>query len=532
MKAIYKIHIVTLAIAVFMGLPMSNATVYAGGTSRDEPVLADWARSKTKPGWYDWGKNYWPTKPVRGGIFRRAVYQYVGMMNPNHWPVNDFNLLGYFYEAPLRTDGQYRATGLWLASSFQYLNPFTVEMKLREGIKFHDGTDLNARSYKYLFEWIMDKKNSCFTRSFLTKVKSIEVKDDYTLVWRFTEAWSGFPDKMTNLGGWAISEKSLRETSALNNLEKLSRKAKLARKKAERAEKKAEKARKKAKEIEKRVGKLRAQTRDAKTSDRNPVGTGPYMLDEARPGNYVLMKRNPNWWFAGAVGQPDMPYFDGIKFTVIPDPAIQLANLRAGRIDYLRVAKSQYPLVKNDPTLRTSKFPSPGMKGLMFNHAKGPCQDIRVRKAVSHAIDRKALIVGTQYGLPRVASCLFPGNHWAHNPNLKPVTYDPELSKRLLSEAGYKQGLTLKGAIVIGPPENQILMPAIIHMLSKVGIDWKVDLLENAAYTDRLLNLEFDISGLTMNLFYDPDMTAQILYHPSGSNNNQQCPVRILQTGA
>jgi len=64
-----------------------------------------------------------------------------------------------------------------------------------------------------------------------------------------------------------------------------------------------------------------------------------------------------------------------------------------------------------------------------------------VRKAISHALDRKALIHGTVFGLGRIASCMYPGDHWTHNPNLKPVSYDPELS----AEAGYPNGLTVKG---------------------------------------------------------------------------------------
>ncbi|MBW1710311.1 MAG: hypothetical protein JRJ73_10590, partial [Deltaproteobacteria bacterium] len=87
----------------------------------------------------------------------------------------------------------------------------------------------------------------------------------------------------------------------------------------------------------------------------------------------------------------------------------------------------------------------PHVQALRFNTQKGPCKDIRVRKAVSHAIDRKALVAGIQFGLATVASSMYPGKHWCHNPNLKPVRYDPELSKKLLAEAGYPDGITLKG---------------------------------------------------------------------------------------
>ena len=88
---------------------------------------------------------------------------------------------------------------------------------------------------------------------------------------------------------------------------------------------------------------------DAEKYDSQPQGTGPYILEEASPGNFLKLKRNPNWWFAKASGNPDMPYFDGIHVSVIPDPAVRLANLRAGKIDALTLDKSQYAACEERP---------------------------------------------------------------------------------------------------------------------------------------------------------------------------------------
>ncbi|MBW1711233.1 MAG: hypothetical protein JRJ73_15385, partial [Deltaproteobacteria bacterium] len=78
--------------------------------------------------------------------------------------------------------------------------------------------------------------------------------------------------------------------------------------------------------------------------DNQAVGTGRFMVEEGRPGNYLKLKRNPNWWFGKSIGLPDMPYFDGWLINVIPDPSVQLANLRAGKIDAMNVDPSQYLL--------------------------------------------------------------------------------------------------------------------------------------------------------------------------------------------
>ena len=85
-------------------------------------------------------------KPVRGGIYRVAAEQYIGKMNPNHWPVLDWISMGYFHEKLLLTDGQYKSTVPWLAEEVKFEDPQTVLMRLREGVRFHDGSKLDAEA--------------------------------------------------------------------------------------------------------------------------------------------------------------------------------------------------------------------------------------------------------------------------------------------------------------------------------------------------------------------------------------------------
>jgi peptide/nickel transport system substrate-binding protein len=229
-----------------------------------------------------------------------------------------------------------------------------------------------------------------------------------------------------------------------------------------------------------------------------------------------------------------MPYLDGVIITVIPDPAVQLANLRAGKIDTMNVDKANYDLIKDDPNLYVYKFPGNAVASLFFNLAQGPCQNILVRKAISHAIDREALIVGTQFGLGRIASAGFPGDHWAHNPNLKPVSYDPELSKKLLAEAGYPGGLSIKGHGGNSPAAITI-NEAIKAMLKNVGIDWQVDALDQAAGSDRVKNLEYDLLAGGYSNIWEPDIMLTNLYHPKGGFNygrsNNKKAIELMEIG-
>jgi peptide/nickel transport system substrate-binding protein len=214
-----------------------------------------------------------------------------------------------------------------------------------------------------------------------------------------------------------------------------------------------------------------------------------------------------------------MPYFYGIRVSVIPDPSVRLANLKAGKLDFIVLDAVQYKLVKSDPNFNVSTMPLNWLVYLTFNHSKGPCADIRVRQAISHAIDRNALVKGTQFGLGRVASCMYPDDHWAHNSDLKPVSYDPELSRKLLAQAGYINGLTLRG-FTLNIPEAQAFAKAVMAMLEKVGITWKPVFLSVTGMMEPFRKLDFDVVGNLYPWIQEPDHIATLLYDPQSPFNN------------
>ena len=487
-----------------------------------------------KHSWMRWDKEYWPTKPVRGGYLHYAASKYIGLMNPHHWPVHDWGAIGMFYEQLVYVDGSYEASVPWIVRTWEYEDPQTAVTTIQKGIRFFDNAVLDAHAIKANMDWIVDRNNGAWTRTYFKLIESVEVVDDYTIRWRFNKPWGGFMGAL-NYMGYIISPNALKGDVALRNFRRVEKKFKLARNKAAKAEKKArqavskgageadraiqaaEQARKKVSDLEKEYVELELSAKGARDLDVYPVGTGAYMLEEGRPGNYLKLKRNPDWWFGKLIGQ-DMPFHDGVQSFVIPDPAIQLANLRAGKIDMMGVSKAQYPLVQNDPKLNVYVSPQPHTSMIRFNHAKGPCQDIRVRQAISHAIDRKALIFGTQHGLGREASGIYPGDHHCHNPSLQPVTYDPKLSRKLLAEAGFPEGLTIKG-YADNNTDTMTLTEAVKAMLAQVGITWQVDFLDTVAASDRLKNLEYDAAMGGWIYIFNPDSVATGLYHPKGGFN-------------
>ncbi|MEW6185340.1 MAG: ABC transporter substrate-binding protein [Thermodesulfobacteriota bacterium] len=497
----------------------------------------------------DWGPKYWPSKPVRGGVLQASWPQYIGLMNPNHWPVNDWQTMAIIFDRIVYTDGSYRATIPWLAESWSFPDKLTCIMKLRRGVQFHDGSDFNAESLKYQMEWIKNPANGAWSRALLDPLESIEVLDNYTVKWHFKKPWASFLGTMASVPGYPLSAKALKADVALRESRTLARQLEREKEQVKKAEKEAseaagdsaakantnlERARKKLAEVEEKYKKAAVLAEGVKEFDNHPVGSGPFMLEEGSPGNYVKLKRNPNWWLAKFIGMPNMPYFDGVKVSVIPDPSVRLANLRAGKLDFVMLEPNEYPMVKNDRNLQINIYPVNHLVGMRFNTTGGPCKDIRVRKAVSHALDRKALIAGVDFGLGRPASAMFPDDHWCHNPNLKPVKYDPALSKKLLKEAGYKNGLTLRG-YMLNTATSQTLAEAVKEMLAKVGIVWKVDLLDAAAISERLRKVDYDFAGGGAVWIYDPDILATNFYHPDGGFNygrsNNPKAIALVEAG-
>ena len=539
-------------VIIITGAGVLLTTNFSGLFAKENATESNWNWTKEfpKPASWKWDKSYWPTKPVRGGYLREARFKYIGYMNPNHWPCNDYFTIGKIYEFLIQNGGDLRPSLPTLITTWEYEDPVTVTVNLRKGVYFHDGSEFNAESLKNQIEWILDKKNGAFSRAWIKPVKSIEVVDTHKVRWRFRQQWASFFPMMAYVPGYAMSAKALKRAGALRDAEKLSKRALVARNNATKAEKKAEKAaakggkkykkakakaektRKAAIEAEEKARIALAATKGAKTLDVHPVGTGKFMFEDARPGNWVKLKRNPNWWFGKTIGHPDMPYLDGVKVIVIPDPAIELANFRVGKIDIINLDKYQYPMVKNDPKFNTYVMSKADLASFFFNNSKGPCRDIRVRKAVSHAIDRKALIHGTQFGLARMASCIFPDNHFSHNPDLKPIAYDPELSKRLLAEAGYEKGLNLK-AVTQNDAESQTRVQALQSMLARVGINLEVELLDPVAANNRQVTLNYDLLANNYYFIFDPDSIATAHFHPdlNSKRNNNKRAVSLIEAG-
>lgn len=248
---------------------------------------------------------------------------------------------------------------------------------------------------------------------------------------------------------------------------------------------------------------------------RNPVGSHHYQLDKWNHGENIQLSRNAN----AAVGSANI---DKLVTRIIPDNSAQFLELMAGNIDSMGLDPIKYSrIIPVRPKLKTKlnlyKELGNSYTYLGFNLKHKPFDDIRVRKAINHAIDKQEIIDGVYLGLGiNIASPYKPGTRWSH-PALQPYTYNPGLARELLKKAGFtdsdgdgileRDGKPFAFEIITNQNKEREKSAVIIQRrLKEIGIDVKIRAIEWASFISRFINTgDFDVVILGWGLGLDPD---------------------------
>ncbi|HKJ71587.1 MAG TPA: peptide-binding protein [Gammaproteobacteria bacterium] len=260
------------------------------------------------------------------------------------------------------------------------------------------------------------------------------------------------------------------------------------------------------------------------TFARDPVGAGPYKLDRWLSGQSIDLVSNRDWYRG-------RPYIDKVTFRVVPDTTTQFLELEAGHIDQMSPSPAlfqrTFPRRKDlQKRIATYKYLGNNYTYLGFNLRRKPFTDLRVRRAIAHAIDRQELIKGVMLGLARrIAAPYKPGTRW-YPDDIEPYAYDPAKARKLLTEAGWvdrdgdgirdKDGKRLAFEIVTNNDNKQrkIAATLIQRRLKAVGIDVSLRLVEWATFISQFINThDFDAVILGWSLSLDPDQYT--IWHSS-----------------
>lgn len=239
-----------------------------------------------------------------------------------------------------------------------------------------------------------------------------------------------------------------------------------------------------------------------------PVGTGPFRFVDYREGSEVRLERFEDYYLDG------VPYLDAVRFRIISDPNTRYAALRAGDVDLIgtSLAPEQFLQARQDPSLVASEGTATTEITLAMNNARAPFDDLRVRQAITHAIDKNAIVEGAMFGLGTVI-----GTHMSPaEPYYVDLTdtypYDPDRARELLAEAGYPGGFEVAFEL----PEPYALErrsgQVIAQQLAEVGIDVQLSVVEWGTWIQRIfLGADYDMTIIghseprDINVYADPE---------------------------
>ena len=235
----------------------------------------------------------------------------------------------------------------------------------------------------------------------------------------------------------------------------------------------------------------------------NPVGTGPFKFGQWDRNDQIVLTANERHW----TGRPGV---DKFIFRSIPNNSVRLMELQQGNIHAMEFPNpDEIPLIQGDPQLRLIMQPSLNVGYLAMNMEKPPFDDLRVRLAINHAINKTEIVEHLYQGLGIPAKSPIPPTLWGYDDSIEDYTYDPELAKQLLAEAGYPDGFetTLWALPVPRPyiPNGRALAEALQSELRNVGIEAEIVTYEWGTYLEKTENGEHDMAMLGWSAGGDPD---------------------------
>jgi peptide/nickel transport system substrate-binding protein len=344
-----------------------------------------------------------------------------------------------------------------------------ITFSLRRGVRWHDGKPFTAHDVKFTYDKIMDEKTNTVRRSSYELVKTAEVLDPYTFRITYKQPFS------PGLESWGIGiiPKHLLGEEDINTT----------------------------------------------SFNRKPIGTGAFRFVEWVSDEKIVVEANPNYF----EGKPNL---DRIVYRIIPETALNEMEIMTRGVDYSSVYPYEYRRMNEVPFLKIYSQPSLGYTYIGYNLKNPLFQDKRVRQAFTHAINREEIVQYVLYGLGTVATGPFPNHLWYCNPNVKPLPYDPQKARQILSEAGWKDtngdgildrdGKPFKFTLITnsGNDTRRDVGVLVQRQLREIGIDVTFELYEWSVFLKNFVNAKhFDACVLGWSLSVDPD--AYEIWHSS-----------------
>jgi peptide/nickel transport system substrate-binding protein len=228
------------------------------------------------------------------------------------------------------------------------------------------------------------------------------------------------------------------------------------------------------------------------------IGSGPFLLDRWRPGEEIVLVRNPRYV------NPERPFVDKVVVRVVPDTGNLETQLAAGALDYVEgVPPQDAERLAGTKGLALLAFENPMFDYVGWNGRKKPFDDPEVRRALTLGIDRKAIVDDLLYGYGRVSTGPLLSTWWAADPSVAPLPYDPDEARRILAAKGYdaKHPLAFELTTNAGNRVREAVTLKIQEQLSRIGVKVAPRTFEMKAFRERNVAGNFDayVAGWRFN---------------------------------
>ncbi|HZB30763.1 MAG TPA: ABC transporter substrate-binding protein [Streptosporangiaceae bacterium] len=353
----------------------------------------------------------------------------------------------------------------WLAESYQMsADNLSCTLKLRPGVKFHNGQPLTSADVKFSIDESSKTKGGW---EFINAaIKEVEAPDPLTVVVRTKYPWAPL----------------LADLSCPNNGV-----------------------------IPKDYG-----GKTAKEFYQAPIGTGPFMWGTWQKGSALTLKKNPSYW------QQGKPYLDTVTWKVVPDSNARALQLQAGQAHINEAPPfSSLTQVKNTPGLKVNLFPSTKTDYILMNQTKKPYDDVHVRRAISHAIDRQALVKNILFGNGTPANSFMMPAAPYYDKNAPGLGYDMVKAKQEMALSSVPQGFTTTYLAQSGDAMDASIAQILQASLKQLGITMKIQNVDPSAHHDLTDKLQYEIAHAywTMDLA-DPDELVQYALDPESGGRS------------
>ena len=403
----------------------------------------------------------------RGGTLRVGVDGDPPSMDPHRSAAFvDRQVYQSLYDKLVDTDENLRIVPMLATSWTISGDGKTATFKLRQGVRFHDGTPFNADAASYNFtRMLFDPKFPSFRKSELRPVTKVVVVDAYTIQLIMSQPYSPLLYALTDRAGMMVSPTAGEQTGLDYGL--------------------------------------------------HPVGTGPFYYAERVVGDSILLRRNPFYW------QQGRPYLDAVSFKVFIDDNARVTNLKSGDIDIVslvplpQVKTLAQDAAKPGATFRLIERSPIAWAQLALNVNTAPFNNVALRQALLATIDQKALAGSVLQGSAYPAYGFFPNGTPAYDRAWTLPARNLATAKAKLSEGGAAGGFSFT---IVTPPGQAHLsgLQAIQSMASDAGIQLKIEVVEGAALVQRLTQLQIQAAWVDWSGRPDPDFDVYPFVTQSG----------------